>query len=108
MELSNVPALVFKEAKKAHAKAKTSLEVAVFQKVFYLLLSFYLLAFFHFILSICFGDQVFSLGFVPGALLNSPAAILKVTPPLPVPSQEKRRRVTKLEHTGKISRSGFN
>ena len=31
MEHSNASALVFKEAKQAHAKSKTSLEVAVFQ-----------------------------------------------------------------------------
>ena len=30
MEHCNAPALVIKEAKEAHAKAKTSLEVAVF------------------------------------------------------------------------------
>ena len=44
----------------------------------------------YFILFVCFGDQVFSLGFVPSSLLNSPEAILKLTAPLPVSSQEKK------------------
>ena len=59
-----------------------------------------------FVLFVCFEDRIFSLGFVPSALLNSPIAILKVTPPQPAPSQEKRR-VKKPEHTGKVSRSDF-
>ena len=56
-------------------------------------------AFFHFNLFVCFGDRLFSLGFVPIALLNSPIAILKVTPPLPVPSQGKKEE-------GKETRTG--
>ena len=50
---------------------------------------------FIFLYFFCFKDRVFSLRIVPSALLNSPIAILKATPSLPVPNQEKKEEFKK-------------
>ena len=50
---------------------------------------------FVFLCSFCVKDRVYSLGIVPSALLNPSIAILKATPPLPVPNQEKKEEFLK-------------